>query len=145
MSVDDASKLLDDPSWTLVSGPSKPFNLFEACKTGDVGIVRELIKGDSGLANAKEDWGIRPLHVAATEGHAEVVALLLDNGADVDAKNDYGVTPLYLAAAWGHVEVVSPLLAAGADKTIEEQNGETPLEAATRKGHKAAAELLEGK
>jgi ankyrin repeat protein len=67
----------------LVSGPSETSILFEACKTGHETTARGLIEANAGLANAREAGGIIPLHVAATEGHAEVVSLLLENGAEV--------------------------------------------------------------
>ena len=49
------------------------------------------------------------LHVASRKGHAAVVQLLLENGADVMAKNADRYTPLHLAAKYGHVEVAQVL------------------------------------
>ena len=55
-----------------------------------------------------------PLHRAADNGHAEVVAALLAAGATKDLKDKWGDTPLANAAENGHAEVVAALLAAGA-------------------------------
>jgi hypothetical protein len=140
----------DDSHWAwpreaLILGPlSKPTSLFQACEAGDVSSVGELLGADATLANARETGGISPLHVAATEGHKDVVELLVRAGADVDAANQWGVTPLYLAAAGGFKEIAALLIAQGANVNVKEQRGETPLQVATRKGHAETASLLRG-
>jgi ankyrin repeat protein len=53
--------------------------------------------------------------VAAAQGHAKVVAALVEAGADVNNKADDGRTPLALAAAQGHLEVVRILLGSKVD------------------------------
>jgi ankyrin repeat protein len=55
------------------------------------------------------------LHLAADEGHKEVVELLLEHGADVNAKVGYNKTAAEFAM-WGHhSEVVELLVSKGAD------------------------------
>ena len=58
--------------------------------------------------------GLSPLHVAATLGRAEVVAVLLLAGVPFDLFCPRGQTPLFLAITNGHVEVVANLTEAGA-------------------------------
>lgn len=58
------------------------------------------------------------LHVAAKEGHVEVVEVLLRNGARVDARSRFGWTPLIWAVACGGVDVATVLLQAGADGAL---------------------------
>lgn len=53
--------------------------------------------------------GYRPVHYAAYAGHAEVVALLLNNGARASEKNAAGCTPLFLAGQQGKASVVECL------------------------------------
>lgn len=50
-----------------------------------------------------------PLHAAATEGHTETCALLMEHGANVAAKDSGGYTPLYWAALKGHAETADLL------------------------------------
>jgi ankyrin repeat protein len=69
-------------------------------------------------------WGGRPqpLHVAAERGNAELVALLLEAGADPDgggAEYD-GWSPLMLAAGTGKAEIADALLAGGAHVGLPE-------------------------
>jgi len=42
--------------------------------------------------------GFSPLHLAAQEGHSDMVALLLEHSADVNAHAKNGLTPMHLAA-----------------------------------------------
>ena len=55
-----------------------------------------------------------PIHVASSCGHAKVVKMLIDNGADID-EFDYSETPLSYAAHEGRIEVVKLLLQNGAE------------------------------
>lgn len=54
------------------------------------------------LANALSEAAV---HVAAWDGHADVIGLLLAAGADVNKPGPEGETPLLLAADGGHYEV----------------------------------------
>jgi ankyrin repeat protein len=54
-------------------------------------------------------WGRTALHNAAEEGHEEVVAWLLDKGADARSRDDNGMTPLIMASGSGHPGVLKML------------------------------------
>ena len=65
--------------------------------------------------NARERWyGRTALMVAADEGHAEVVRLLIEVGADLNLLDDEGSSALSLARNYGHLDVAAELAAAGA-------------------------------
>jgi ankyrin repeat protein len=55
--------------------------LFEACAQGDVLKVKSLLAKDQRLVNA-QFWYQFPIHMAVFAGNAEIVKLLLDQGAD---------------------------------------------------------------
>lgn len=65
----------------------------------------------NGKTNSEE---ITPLCVASINGYADIVDLLIANGADVEAQDEDGDTPLILASTYGYTESVKKLLAKGA-------------------------------
>lgn len=54
---------------------------------------------------ARDDGGLIPLHNACSFGHAEVVNLLLQHGADPNARDNWNYTPLHEAAIKGKIDV----------------------------------------
>jgi ankyrin len=78
-------------------------------------------------------YGVTPMSVAASNGSAAMLKLLLESGADPNAPDGAGDTPLITAAQVGSLDSVKTLLAAGAtldarDKTFQQ----TALMAAIR-------------
>jgi ankyrin repeat protein len=87
------------------------------------------------------------LHLAAGEGyegHEEVVALLLENGAHTNRKDDHGRTPLMRACVIGHLGVVKMLVqhmgVQGLDK--EDEDAWTTLHYAAAWGHPEVVKWL---
>jgi ankyrin repeat protein len=69
--------------------------------------------------NARERWyGHTALMSAAAAGHADVIRLLIEAGADVLAVDDEGATALSIARANDHAEAAAALLAAGAEPAL---------------------------
>ena len=63
------------------------------------------------------------MHMAALNGLAEVLKMLLAEGANKDAAANDGFTPMIIAAQKGHAEVLKMLLAAGVNKDAAYNNG----------------------
>lgn len=71
-----------------------------------------------------------PLHFAAHRDDADMVDLLLRNGAGLQETNAGGETPLHSAAHRGAVDVVIQLVKAGARLDAKNHGGKTPREVA---------------
>lgn len=64
--------------------------------------------------NARERlYGRTALLIAAAEGHADVVRLLIEAGSGVNALDEEGSSPLSLARSFGHLDVAAAIAAAG--------------------------------
>jgi ankyrin repeat protein len=119
-------------------------DLFEAAAVGDSTRVRELLVARPNGAGEYSPDGFSALHLACFFDQQEVVALLLDHGADpnASAQNPTCVRPLHCAVAARCPEVVRLLLAAGADVNAPQQGGWTALHAAARHGDVEIARQL---
>ncbi|GMH09008.1 hypothetical protein Nepgr_010848 [Nepenthes gracilis] len=85
--------------------------LVSAARDGDLVEAKMLLDYNPCLAKYSTFGGLNsPLHFAAAKGHNEIVALLLENGADVNCRNYCGQTALMQACRYGHWEVVQTLL-----------------------------------
>lgn len=100
--------------------------------------VRKLIARDADVN--KPGW--TPLHYAATAGHVDIIALLLDENAYIDAESPNKTTPLMMAAMYGTTEAVRALLEAGADPTLRNQLGLSAVDFAQRGKRPDSAELI---
>jgi ankyrin repeat protein len=63
-------------------------------------------------AGDKDGW--TALHVAAKRDHPEVIARLLDAGADIESEDESGKTPLTYATETGSMHAASLLQSRGA-------------------------------
>lgn len=112
--------------------------LMLASLRGQLDLARKLI--ERGADVNKPGWA--PLHYAATNGHLEIMDLLLENHAYIDAESPNGTTPLMMAALYGSTAAVKLLLDAGADPTLRNQLGMTAVDFANKASRRDAAEMI---
>jgi ankyrin repeat protein len=98
-------------------------NIFSAISIGDLDVIRAVVKEnpvalDSRLS--RFEHGVTPLQLAVVKKRDDILALLVDLGADLEAEDSHGQTALSGALALGNREAVRRLQAAGAraPKTI---------------------------
>jgi ankyrin repeat protein len=149
----------------VVLAEDHPIHL--AAERDDVQRVRDLLEEDATVLNRRDPVGRTPLHRAAKRSAHEVIALLLDRGADRDATDSAGAQPIDLAVWSRNFQTARLLLAGGCtyDLTIAaalgdrdrvtalldqdptciravRPNGKRALSAAIVFGHREIARLL---
>jgi ankyrin repeat protein len=128
----------------LIANRRDALTLHEAVVLGRKDAVIEALEsGEGGLEDRSPD-GFTPLQYAAFFGREELVAALLERGADVGAvaDNPFKVRPLHSAAAIQSIAICRLLLAAGADPKARQQMGYTPLMSAAMHGNDELVTLL---
>jgi len=113
--------------------------LAEACENNDLDLVKEWRERDPAQLEQAEYAGNRPLQIACLNGNAEVVAYLIECGAQTDCANVDKDTPLIDAAENGHLEVVRLLLEAGVDPLRQNVRGQQALDVITDETDEAKA------
>ena len=131
--------------------------LMRACENGHEQAVEFLLEkaptpeeapqaADVLSIDAVNDKGMTALMIAALNGFAPCIELLLDYDARAEVGKPIGDkgkvvhTALCIAAKTGHVECVKALI--GADASLAEQRGALALELATKREHSECAEVL---
>jgi ankyrin repeat protein len=104
---------------SLVACRGASDHLPSAAERGPTVVSAALARGAS--IEEKGAGGRTALHVAASRGDAELVALLVSRGADPDARDASGATPLQLAARRGSTPCIG--LLARASKEIDAASG----------------------
>jgi ankyrin repeat protein len=134
--------LADNPKTYLEKlDPAGENAMMLAALNGDATFVNLLIAKDAEVN--KKGW--TPLHYAATNGHDDIVKILVDHSAYIDAGSPNGTTPLMMAARGGHLSTCKLLLDEGADLRVKNQLGLTAVDFARKYNEKDVAEGLQAR
>lgn len=110
----------------------------------DPDAVRRAVEADPAAVHHRDEYGCAPLENAAAAGDDDLVAFLLERGADPNGGAE-GDPPLHWAVnseVEGSTAVVVRLLAAGADVHGVGMNGWAPLHVAAGRGRVEKCRLL---
>jgi len=108
----------------------------------------QLLLEHGASVHVRNKHGQMPLHAGSYHGRADIVALLLKFGAEVDAQDNDTMTPLLVVSqnCWGNndqiAETAQVLLDHGASVHVRNKNGQMPLHAASRLGCSRIVALL---
>ena len=108
----------------LIARGAKP-SIFTAIATAQAELVRDFVEKDRTLISrpmSRLEHYRLPLHFAVLKNRPEIVALLLELGADPTDKDGRGYTPLNYAAPKTDEAIRDHLIAAGADPAERSPN-----------------------
>lgn len=122
--------------------------LMDAADTGDFKSTAYLVKHRS-IVNQGDDQGRTALSLAAYRSYEDIVALLLENGAEIEARDQRGRpalmnaiaavsaflpgSPARVSGEKGELSIVRMLLERGAAVNVVDKEGWTPLALATER------------
>ncbi|XP_026078343.1 caskin-2-like isoform X7 [Carassius auratus] len=120
--------LLQHQSNPCAVNKAKKTPLDLACEFGRLKVTQLLLSSNMVVAllegNGRDNT---PLHLAARNGHKDIIRLLLKAGIDINRTTKSG-TALHEAALYGKTEVVNLLLDAGIDVNIRNTYNQTALD-----------------
>ena len=124
--------------------PKKPeaVPLYYAARLGFRDLAEYLIAKYPEHVNARGGHEMTPMHAAAMAGHANILSLLLEHGADLEGCGIYNGTPLHRASVYGKLEAGQTLLDRGADINVRDKTDWTPLLSVAINGHAEFARML---
>ncbi|KAK8102473.1 hypothetical protein PG984_015619 [Apiospora sp. TS-2023a] len=116
--------------------------LHTAVLGGDAPMTTLLCLHGAGYDN-RDRAGQTSLHYAVSKGHVDVIAALIEAGADINLPTK-GETPLCRATAQGSLAVVKLLISRGANVSLPSARyfGAFPIHLAAMGDHRAVLELL---
>jgi len=90
-------------------------------------IVQYFIKLGADIDAVGGELMSTPLHWATRQGHASIIVILLQSGANPGARDGEGCAAIHLAAQFGHTAIVGYLIAKGQNVNSQDSNGMTAL------------------
>ncbi len=123
-----------------------PFELMELLHaeiekgSPDFQYIKDLITVGCPI-DARDQYGMTALHLAALDGNLEVVEFLVSNGAQPNTRDDWDKTALHVAANFNNLWVVNFLISKGANIHARDNWGRTAWDLATNKIRKLIPEL----
>lgn len=111
-----------------------------ASERGNEELVCALLRYST--PNGKQEDGLNALHLAAKQGFAGTVNVILRERWNINAIDATGQTALHMASYWGHDDVVNALIEQEADQGLEDNESKTAFALAVLQGHEKIAILL---
>jgi ankyrin repeat protein len=109
-------------------------NIPRAAQANDVAKIRSLLADGTSPNQTDENGGTTGLHVAASIGNLQIIAILYKAGGDINQRDAVGSSPLDYAAEHDRLEAVKLLIEMKARINDQNQNGMTALMFAARTG-----------
>ncbi|TCK68927.1 ankyrin repeat protein [Winogradskyella wandonensis] len=99
-------------------------NIYDACRQGNLDIVKRLYTINPNTINIEDESGYTPLVLSCYYGHEDIVEFLVDKVKTLNDKTSYG-SPLMAATVKGYDNIVDVLLENNVDPNITDEQGVT--------------------
>ncbi|XP_006823401.1 death-associated protein kinase 1-like [Saccoglossus kowalevskii] len=117
--------------------------VFHAIEDGNFVGIKELVESLTSFdPDQKNKHGETAIHLAAGNGHLEILQYLKERGATMSFKDKHGDNAVYWAARQGHSKAIKYLHESCVPTNEQNRSGETPLHIAGRYGQADAVEML---
>jgi ankyrin repeat protein len=117
-----SSVIYEQDGWTA---------LILASSEGRTKVVRYLLEETETNVNVKDKKGGTALLYAVTNGHLDVVKLLVEGRANPNSQDRYGDTALHYASISDNMAIIQYLVErAGSDPSVKNSDGKTALDIA---------------
>jgi alpha-tubulin suppressor-like RCC1 family protein len=104
---------------------------FSWCRHKKITEIEYVLNSNLVSINIRDNADNTLLIVACQNGHANVVQLLIEHGADLSSSNSKGNTALHFCFAYGHTDIGKDLIDNGADEYMVNNDGLTCYEGLT--------------
>ncbi|ELR03620.1 hypothetical protein VC83_09335 [Pseudogymnoascus destructans] len=116
--------------WTEMAYVGNTQMLCQAIVDGDIDYITGWCEQEGNDINTRDYVGRAPLHLAVINGNADIVKVLIDNGAKIIARLLDGRCALHIAAQLGHADIIKILMDKSLANEEEEAEKEDKLRAA---------------
>jgi hypothetical protein len=103
-------------TWKTVHSAVRWHKLDEAKRLIEMGGLEAAMSVDEGNGN-------QPIHIAAQNGHLDLVEYLVSKKVDANVKNGKGNTALHMAISYDYYDCGKALIAGGADVNLLNEQG----------------------
>ncbi|KXJ21456.1 ankyrin repeat domain-containing protein 11 [Exaiptasia diaphana] len=114
--------------------PSTDVVLRQAIEDNDIAQLKFVLRFEKEKINDQDENQMTALHWSCIYGRAEMVGILLDNGADIEKRDSKGWTALHFAANGGYLDVVEMLLASCVEVAATSHDGKVAIDVAQGEG-----------
>ncbi|MBR5213294.1 MAG: ankyrin repeat domain-containing protein [Akkermansia sp.] len=133
--------LLDKGANPNIGSTDDPL-LFDVIRASAFDILRIMLESDKVDIKKVNRQGESAVHIAAQQGNATMLSLLLNSGLSAEVTDHEGLSLMHHAAKYGQTELLQQLIAANARVRVLDKKGRTPSYYAEHSGHTECAEML---